>query len=144
MWYIGAHGAGCLARNDSACRELLTPPVMVDELTHASLIPRSIAQSRNSYGGSEWRRGLVAEIEKGLGEEKFARFWKSESGPVESLAQLYPGGATALIRDRLTESAKPLSRNPWPSVAEWLVQLGLAGAAIGLMAMGARTRTMTV
>jgi hypothetical protein len=143
-WYIGAHGAGCLARNDAACMELLTPPVMVADFVHASLLPRSIAQSRFSFGGGyAWRRGLMTEIEKGLGEEKFAQFWKSESGPVESLAGLYPGGATALIHDRLTESAKPLSRNPWPSVVEWVVQLGLAGAAIGLMAMAARTRTMT-
>jgi hypothetical protein len=141
---IAPDGAGCLAERREACLRLLTPGVMVDEWTHSSLVPRSIVQSRNSVGSGGWRRGLVTEIERGLGPEKFAQFWKSTTGPEETLSGLYPGGAAGLIHDRLAVAAHPLTNNPWPTPVEWILHLAIVGTAVGIGALAARSRTMTV
>jgi hypothetical protein len=139
---LGTGEVGCLAGRDEACAATFHAASDEPAWYRDALLPIEFVRTPRASWTRPWRSTLVANVERALGPEKFEQFWASTKSPEEALAELYPGGAGALVRDRLLESRHPLSRTPWPSSSEWILIVLLISVPIGTMLLLNRNRTL--
>lgn len=136
--------ASCAARREGACLTALeSPRVTWEEFwpwrrpsrelydQAPSAVPGAVAFNRYGVSINEnWlRAGLLSDLARELGDERFGAIWRDERALAEAYEAREGRAFHDWVRDRVTARVEPYQPGPWIAGVPLALALALAGAS---------------
>jgi hypothetical protein len=133
---IGAEHIACIAGRRARCETSVLPSAALVKRRTFSLASRDVLRHSSFFSMGWWSDSFLSFTEREIGRDRFERLWRTDKPLPAAFEEVAGVSLGDVARRQLMKDHGPVSSTPWPTRFEWIGNLAIIAAALGVVARG--------